>query len=421
MSKSGAGTSLFLDSGGGWLRNVTSRNDCIILENPKLHISSKSGEVTITESNRDVAISTINALHILEEYLNEGYMATGYIGYEYARYADNGFTPVKGKDGYEYPDMYFMLYENEGYASTQIKEIYNALTTPVTGKNLSPGIKTNKSPSLSANMTPGSYLDMVKSVKTYIAQGDIYQVNLSQRFYTSFRSSPLSYFLKYYDTQQVPYASYMDFGGFQLLSGSMELFLERKGTKIITNPIKGTVKRGVNKEDDILKKTYLISSEKERAENLMIVDLMRNDLGKICKHGSVKVNRLFDIESYSTLHQMVSEVQGELKEDISLSEIINKVFPPGSVTGAPKTRTLEIIDEIEPHYRGPYCGAIGIFYPGGEFTLSVAIRVMTTHSGQSTFWVGGGIVWDSDPQKEYDETILKSKAIRNAMCTVEQS
>jgi anthranilate/para-aminobenzoate synthase component I len=151
----------------------------------------------------------------------------------------------------------------------------------------------------------------------------------------------------------------------------------------------------------------------------MIVDLMRNDLGRICEHGSVKVNSLFDIESYSTLHQMVSEVQGNINDDRGLAEIIGNVFPPGSVTGAPKKRTLEIIDQLEPHLRGPYCGALGVFYPDGDFVLSVGIRLMVTQAGKSTFWVGGGIVWDSDPQKEYEETLLKSYAIKKALGIVE--
>ena len=162
-------------------------------------------------------------------------------------------------------------------------------------------------------------------------------------------------------------------------------------------------------------KAKLIGNPKERAENLMIVDLMRNDLSRVSKIGSIKVNKLFEVETYSTLHQMVSEVEGEVRENLSTSDIIRSVFPPGSVTGAPKKRTLEIIDELEPHLRGPYCGAIGIFYPDGDFTLSVGIRILLTQRNKATYYVGGGIVWDSEPEKEYDETILKSKAITKAM------
>ena len=191
--------------------------------------------------------------------------------------------------------------------------------------------------------------------------------------------------------------------------------MEKKGNKLTTNPIKGTIKRGTTDEIDTILKAKLISSEKERAENLMIVDLMRNDLGRVSIPGSVKVNKLYNVETFSTLHQMVSEVESEVAENIKVSQIVRSVFPPGSVTGAPKKRTLEIIDELEPHVRGPYCGVIGIFYPSGDFTLSVAIRTMTVKSVRATFCVGGGIVWDSDPEKEYEETLLKSKALANTM------
>jgi len=250
--------------------------------------------------------------------------------------------------------------------------------------------------------------------KSYIESGDIYQANLSQRYTAQFNVPPLPYFLKFYRAQPVPYGCYMDFGGFQLISGSMELFLRKSGDKLLTRPIKGTRRRGQTEELDTVMRAELVGSSKERAENLMIVDLMRNDLGRICEPGSVQVNNLFEINSFSTLHQMVSEVEGALSGDKKVSEIIDNVFPPGSVTGAPKKRTLEVIDELEPHLRGPYCGALGIFYPDGDFVLSVGIRLLVTQAEKATFWVGGGIVWDSDPEKEYEETLLKSYAVKKA-------
>jgi para-aminobenzoate synthetase component 1 len=159
------------------------------------------------------------------------------------------------------------------------------------------------------NMSTYQYLNMVRKGKAYIEQGDIYQINLSQRIIAPLDLYPLEYFLKFYTVQPVPFGSYLDFGNFQLLSGSMELFLRKSGNKLTTNPIKGTIKRGKTEEIDAILKAKLISSEKERAENLMIVDLMRNDLGRVSKPGSVKVNKLFEVETYSTLHQMVSEVE----------------------------------------------------------------------------------------------------------------
>jgi anthranilate/para-aminobenzoate synthase component I len=264
-------------------------------------------------------------------------------------------------------------------------------------------------------MSRDEYINMVEAAKRYIEDGDIYQINLSQRFTIGSRISPIECFLRMFHVQQVPFGCYIDFGDFQLCSGSMELFLRRSGGVLTTGPIKGTSERGLNPESDTIKKAKLVSSEKERAENLMIVDLMRNDLSKVCRAGSVKVSRLFDVESYATLYQLVSEVEGKLANGIGVSGIVRNIFPPGSVTGAPKRRVLQIIDGLEPHYRGPYCGAVGVFFPDGDFTLSVGIRLLITDPGKATFWVGGGIVWDSDPAREYEETLLKSMAIKKAL------
>jgi anthranilate/para-aminobenzoate synthase component I len=195
----------------------------------------------------------------------------------------------------------------------------------------------------------------------------------------------------------------------------MELFLRKSGRRITSRPIKGTRRRGRDGKEDERLRRELLESEKERAENLMIVDLMRNDLGRVCEFGSVRVKNLFEIEPYSTLYQMVSEVDGKLRDGVTVGEIIRNTFPPGSVTGAPKRRAMEIIDELEPHLRGPYCGAIGLFMPNGDFTLSVAIRVLAALGDMGTFWVGGGIMWDSVPELEHEETLVKAQAMMKAL------
>jgi para-aminobenzoate synthetase component 1 len=177
-----------------------------------------------------------------------------------------------------------------------------------------------------SNMSRDEYINMVEAAKRYIEDGDIYQINLSQRFTIGSRISPIKCFLRMFHVQQVPFGCYIDFGDFQLCSGSMELFLRRSGGVLTTGPIKGTSERGLNPESDTIKKAKLVSSEKERAENLMIVDLMRNDLSKVCRAGSVKVSRLFDVESYATLHQLVSEVEGKLANGIGVSGIVRIYF-----------------------------------------------------------------------------------------------
>ena len=407
--------SIFLDSGNGWLGNPGQKDRYMLLDSPVHTLSFKDGVSTIV-SGEGTRKSKRDPLSILEGYLSEGYAAAGYIGYEYSKYTDTGFIPKYMKEGGTYPDMFLKIYKYEDLKMgdlTQLKYDISALNQ--TDISLSE----HKNNEISSNMDIEEYKETIERAKSYIGSGDIYQANLSQRYMAQFDQSPLDYFLRLYNSQPVPFGAYMDFGDFQVISGSMELFLRKTGNKLLTKPIKGTRRRGRTEELDTVKRAELISSDKERAENLMIVDLMRNDLGRICEKGSVKVNSLFDIETYSTLHQMVSEIEGIVNDDKGLAGIIGNVFPPGSVTGAPKKRTLEIIDELEPHLRGPYCGALGIFYPNGDFVLSVGIRLVVTKKGRATFWVGGGIVWDSDPEKEYEETILKSYAIKKALGLME--
>jgi len=414
MKLSNQYSSLLLDSGGGWCRDQREIPSYIVFTKPEASFSSNGWEVTI-KSHGSTKLINADPLEVLDDYLNQGYIAVGYIGYEYSQYTNEGFNPAHKKEGDRFPDVSFLLFKHKSMVVGDYEELeYDSQSTEI-NENIPQTKPIIPSPHLCPNMSISQYIDMVRQGKSYIEQGDIYQVNLSQRMITRFNLDPLTYFKKFYEVQPVPFGSYIDFGDFQLLSGSMELFLRKKGNKLVTNPIKGTIKRGKTQEIDAIMKAKLISSAKERAENLMIVDLMRNDLGRVSKIGSVKVNKLFEVETYSTLHQMVSEVEGQVDEKVAISEIIKNVFPPGSVTGAPKKRTLEVIDELEPHLRGPYCGTIGVFYPNGDFTLSVAIRIMLTQFGKATFFVGGGIVWDSDPEKEFDETILKSKAITKAM------
>ena len=398
-------SALLLDSGSGWLNN--GDESYLIFNDPEFSIFSIDNELTVVSSTNKKTISGDPILE-LQKKLNEGYTALGYIGYEYSKYTNEKFKQIRKKDGEELPQTYFHFYKEDFIETGNISDLN---FSNMLGENLALEER-NKQVS---NFNREDYISIVDKAKSYIGTGDIYQVNLSQRFKTSPIHNPLSAFLKFYSYQPVPYGAYIDFGDMKLISGSMELFLDNTDNKIITKPIKGTAKRDKNPRLDKKNKKELLESEKERAENLMIVDLMRNDLGRISKIGSVKVKNLFNINSYSTLYQMESEIEGVIKDNVDLKEIINSTFPPGSVTGAPKSRALEIIDELEPHYRGPYCGAIGVFYPNGNFKLSVAIRIMTVSKRGSNYWVGAGIVWDSLPEKEYLETLLKARAIQKSI------
>ncbi len=402
-------SSLFLDSGGGWTPDRES--SFILFRNPSFSLHSKGEIVTVNLPDKRQN-SIRDPISLLEGYLTQGYFAVGFIGYEFSEYTQEGFIPIREKEGESFPDTCFLFYRKEDMFSGKIQDLKYLIQIPC--QKVPTSVK-----GFESNITEEEYIDMVECAKGYIESGDVYQVNLSQRFTASLTSSPLSCFINLYDVQPVPFGCYMDFGEFQLVSGSMELFLRKRGRKLVTKPIKGTRRRVFTDEADAIMRAELVSSEKERAENLMIVDLMRNDLGRVCNYGTVKVNRLFNIESYSTLHQMVSEIEGQLRDEIKINEIIESTFPPGSVTGAPKRRALEIIDGLEPHLRGPYCGTLGIFSPSGDFTLSVAIRILVCKAGKGTFWVGGGIVWDSEPEKEYAETLVKAMATKKAMGMIE--
>ena len=212
-----------------------------------------------------------------------------------------------------------------------------------------------------------------------------------------------------------PFAAYIDFGMGQLLSSSPERFLQIRNGKVQTRPIKGTRPRGATELEDSANRQELLESEKDRAELLMIVDLMRNDLGRVCKTGSVKVTEMYHIEDYSTVFQLVSTIEGELEEGIHALDCIKAAFPGGSITGAPKIRAMEIIDEIEPTQRNVYTGSIGYVGFNGDADLNIVIRTILQKDDTAYFQVGGGIVWDSDAEMEYEETLVKAKALIEAL------
>ncbi len=263
------------------------------------------------------------------------------------------------------------------------------------------------------------FISNITSIKREIFMGNVYQVNISRRIdIPRSNLSPFEVFKRYTTIQKTRFPAFFDFSflgrDFVLASGSMELFLQRSGRMIREAPIKGTRKNtGVKELHDIC--DDLRSDEKEIAENLMIVDMVRNDLGRVCVPGSVKVVRLFDVEVFSTVIHLVSEVEGELSSHVGLSDILRATFPPASVTGAPKKSAMQIIENLEGKRRGPYCGAICHFSDGLDFTMSVAIRIFVYLRGRFMYWTGCGIVWDSDPENEWLESVEKTRAFALSM------
>jgi para-aminobenzoate synthetase/4-amino-4-deoxychorismate lyase len=258
------------------------------------------------------------------------------------------------------------------------------------------------------------YADLVAVIKDRLAAGDVYQVNLTGRFRFPFTGSPSAFFRKLRRSQPAAYTAYLNTGDRTVLSLSPELFFRCSGGFIETKPMKGTAPRGATQEDDARNLHELASCEKNRAENLMIVDLLRNDLGRICVPGSVVAEDMFVVETYPTLYQMVSSVKGKLRDDALLYDIFRALYPSGSVTGAPKVRAMELIRRLEPSSRGIYTGAIGFVQPGRDMVFSVAIRTVELIDGKGVYGSGSGIVWDSDPMQEYGECLLKASILTGA-------
>ncbi len=268
---------------------------------------------------------------------------------------------------------------------------------------------------LRANFSKESYLSAVNKALDYIGRGDIYQVNLTQRFEARFDSSPWELYKRLKSLNPSPFASFLNFPEVTVVSSSPERFLRQEGTKMETRPIKGTRPRGRTSDEDYALRQELWESSKDQAELVMIVDLERNDLSKICKTGTVKVPELFTLEEYATVHHLVSTVEGELRPESSVIDVLQASFPGGSITGAPKIRAMEIIEELEPVRRGIYTGSIGYIDFNGHADLNIVIRTIIIKNNRVFFQVGGGIVADSSPQAEYQETLDKAKALLGAL------
>lgn len=255
------------------------------------------------------------------------------------------------------------------------------------------------------------FLERLERVTDYIQAGDCYQANLAQQFQGTFAGDPWSAFTALSEAHPTPFGAFIRCNGQSLLSISPERFLEIDHGRVETSPIKGTRRRGDTPEEDASLATELQNSEKDLAENLMIVDLLRNDLSRNCQPGSVRVDRLFELESYQNVHHLVSHVQGELNPGTDPFKALLDAFPGGSITGAPKIRAMEIIRELEPHWRGPYCGSVFYWGLNGRIDSNIAIRTLYCERDQIRCWGGGGIVADSDSASEYEETLTKVRPL----------
>jgi para-aminobenzoate synthetase component 1 len=265
-----------------------------------------------------------------------------------------------------------------------------------------------------SNFTRAEYMAGVERVRRYIEAGDCYQANIAQRFTVEDTFDPALY-LRLRAINPAPFGAYINTGPARVLSVSPERFIRVAGGVAQTRPIKGTRPRGRDPKEDNLLRLELADSEKDRAENVMIVDLLRNDFSRVCLPGSVTVEELCLLEAHPQVFHLVSAVNGRLRPGLGAVDLLKSAFPGGSVTGAPKIRAMEIIDEIEPDPRGAYCGALGYLGFDGAMDTSVVIRTMIRAGGKISFHAGGGITWPSDPAEEYQETLDKARAMMEAV------
>ena len=329
------------------------------------------------------------------------------------------------------PDIYLAVYD------VLIFHDYNSGETFLTGNEKkfdetlaalenapeAPELETTEKTSVSTNYTKLEYLKSVEKIQEFIRRGDTYQTNFTQQFRAKLPESVNAekIFRRLRKNNPAPFAAFLKRKKDAVVSTSPERFFCIGGGKIQTSPIKGTKRRGTNTLEDEKFKTELLNSQKDLAENTMIVDLLRNDLGRVCRFGSVEVEKLCEMETHPTFFHLVSTVSGELKKDIKFSDILKAVFPCGSITGAPKINTMKIIDHLETADRGLSMGAIGFSAHGSKIDfqnsldLSVAIRTMVVKDNEAVFNVGGGIVIDSTPENEYEEVLTKARAIFGAL------
>ncbi len=343
----------------------------------------------------------VPAIAEVERLVADGCWAAGFVAYEAAPAFDSALR-VRRPDG-PLPLVWFALSEDRR------DEV--PLTARVTRP--APYSVSTWTPSLGR----GDFEDAFAAIRAHIAAGDTYQVNHTFRLRAAFGGDPFEFYRDIVLSQRGAYAAYLDLGRHHVASASPELFFERSGEALVTKPMKGTIARGRWPAEDEARAAALAASQKDRSENLMIVDLLRNDLGRIAEFGSVMVHRLFELERYETVWQLTSTIAGSVSEKVGLVDVLRALFPCGSVTGAPKARTMELISELEDSPRGVYCGAIGYLAPPGapgpSARFNVAIRTVTIDSeeGVAEYGVGGGITWDSRAAGEYDESRAKAQVL----------
>ena len=401
--------------------------------NPFLKVKHNGTEATVNFSNREVSLA-VDPFHLLGEALNFYPLKTyplplslwggiGYFSYDAAHFIEN--LPKTTIDDLNMPIMEMVYYQDMLIFDYQQKTIFLVQVDIGDGFNDPEDIqavfkKKSRAFGNYAAESPKSccreeeYVSLIKKIIDYIKKGDVYEVNLSHRFEAQYHGDPYGIFSNLFQINPAPFSAFLNFGDTIILSNSPERFLKADGDWVETRPIKGTMCRGKTKKEDQKNRLLLAGSEKEDAELSMIVDLLRNDLGKVCDYGSVRVREHKRIEGFSNVWHLISIVEGRLKKDESYASLIRACFPGGSITGCPKIRSMEIIDELEKYARNLYTGMIFI---GNDhhFDSSIVIRTIIAKTNHLYFNVGGAVVYDSIPKREYEETLEKAQSIMKVL------
>ncbi len=363
-----------------------------------------------------------NCFSTLEKYIHEheGYKF-GFITYD----VKNEIEKLKSTNelSIEFPSIYFFIPEiliridgkniviqSENNNEESIFDAINNIEIPFQIKQ--------KKAVIQSRLTKEKYIAKINEIKEYIKEGEVYELNFCQEFYCeNYSADPVQLFQSLNEKSPAPFSCFIKYGSKFLISASPERFLMKTNTTLLSQPIKGTIKRSENKTEDEKLKNDLLTSAKDRAENVMIVDLVRNDLSRSCKAGSVEVEELFGIYSYPKVHQMISTVCGELKDELKITDALKNAFPMGSMTGAPKIRAMQLIDELENFRRGLYSGCVGYFSPENDLDFNVVIRSIQYDAEKKflSFATGGAITIDSEPEEEYQECLLKAEAIKSVL------
>ncbi|MCD7036667.1 anthranilate synthase component I family protein [Metabacillus sp. GX 13764] len=359
--------------------------------------------------------------------------AIGFISYDAVRRFEK--LPSIAADDLDTPDFYFMIF-NETAVYDHLEEVLWLIVQPEKGESEDSALKrlqnlkerwtnndaaeepvsqTEEARLEKGHFTEEAFKEAAEKIKQYIADGDVFQVNLSVRQAMPLTTQPLDIYKSLRRVNPSPYMAYLHAPEFQIVCGSPELLVKKKGSSASTRPIAGTRSRGLTEAEDRGLADELIGNEKERAEHVMLVDLERNDLGRICEYGTVEVDEFMAVEKYSHVMHIVSNVRGTLRQDVELDDIIKAVFPGGTITGAPKIRTMEIIEELEPARRGIYTGSIGWIDFSGDMELNIVIRTLFAKDGSGYIQAGAGIVIDSNPKHEYKESLKKAMAMKKAV------